>query len=308
MTRARTEGGQAAVVSVLFMTIVLGMAALVLDVGAWFREHRRLQAAADAAALAGAQLLPDDPAQAVAVAHEYARKNDATLAPADVAVATRVMPNDTIAVESRSQAPGLFSKLFGITVVDVAAAASARAANVVAARWVAPIAVNEQHPLLQCQPEPCFERTTTVELANLKSPESANASGSFGLLTLNNDPGSVSTTTLASWLRDGYPEPLEPGPYFAAPGARYNSVEFKSALNERLGDEVLLPVYRSVTGTGANAVFDVVAWVGFVPDGYTGSGSTGTLTGRFRRVTWEGGEGGSSLAPDFGVRTVLLIR
>jgi hypothetical protein len=302
-----SEQGQVAVVAVLFLMTVLGMTALVLDVGSWFRADRRVQATADAAALAGAQLLPEDPAGAFDEAIEYAGKNGGGVAPSDVSVSTRVLPNDTITVSARDEAPGFFSKLFGVFSVHVRGDAVARAANVSRARWVAPIAVNEQHPLLQCQPDPCFGQTTQIELANLQDPASANGSGSFGLLRLNHDPGSIATSVIASWLRDGYPQPLGTGLFPAATGAKFNSGDFKDALNERLGDELLFPVFRSLVGTGANAQFEVIGWVAFVPEAFTGSGSSGSLTGRFVRVTWDGSETDDPNAPDFGVRTVLLV-
>ena len=46
---ARDSRGQAFVLTVLFMVGLLGISALVLDVGSWFRASRASQAAADAA-------------------------------------------------------------------------------------------------------------------------------------------------------------------------------------------------------------------------------------------------------------------
>ena len=66
----RDERGQAVVVVVLFLIVLLGMAALVIDVGYAYYAQRSLQASADSAALAGAQELPDA-AAAVAVAMDY---------------------------------------------------------------------------------------------------------------------------------------------------------------------------------------------------------------------------------------------
>jgi hypothetical protein len=308
MSALRAEGGQVAVLGVLFVATLLGMTSLVLDVGAWFREDRRLQATADAAALAGAQLLPSDPAGAFDTALAYAAKNGGGVSPADVSVSTSMTVNDMISVSARATAPGIFSKLFGIFSVSVGGDAAARAASLGSARWAAPIGVHEQHPLLQCQPDPCFGQTTVLPLADLKDAQSANAAGSFGLIRLNRDPGSIATSTLASWMREGYDGLLSPGPYGAATGAKFNSSDFKQALGERLGDEVLLPVYRSVAGTGANAVFDVVAWAGFVPLSFEGAGSSGRITGHFTRVTWSGNENDDPNAPDYGARTVLLVR
>ena len=59
----KRENGQAMVLTVLFLAGLIGMSALVLDVGSWFREKRQLQLTADAAALAGAQALPGSPAE-----------------------------------------------------------------------------------------------------------------------------------------------------------------------------------------------------------------------------------------------------
>ena len=72
---ARNERGQAMVLTVVFLVVLLGMAAMVLDVGSWYRADRDTQSTADAAALAGAQALPEDPATAVTLAQQYAAKN-----------------------------------------------------------------------------------------------------------------------------------------------------------------------------------------------------------------------------------------
>jgi hypothetical protein len=58
------------VLVIVFMVVLLGMAALVIDVGYAYYAHRSLQGSADAAALAGAQELPDG-AKAQTVALQY---------------------------------------------------------------------------------------------------------------------------------------------------------------------------------------------------------------------------------------------
>ena len=57
-SHSRSERGQSLVIVLIFMTALIGMAAAVIDVGSWYRADRKLQANADAAALAGAQELP----------------------------------------------------------------------------------------------------------------------------------------------------------------------------------------------------------------------------------------------------------
>src|SRR5438132_4699068 len=60
MSFRRNERGQVFAITAFSLVVLLGMSALVLDVGSWFRTKRRLQGTADAAALAGAQSLPSD--------------------------------------------------------------------------------------------------------------------------------------------------------------------------------------------------------------------------------------------------------
>ena len=99
---------------------------MVIDVGSWYRADRKLQANADAAALAGAQELPANTAAAEATALEYADTNDGGLEAKGVKFRTTVLPNDTIEVNTDRPAPGFFAQLFGRGSVDVRAKAAAR--------------------------------------------------------------------------------------------------------------------------------------------------------------------------------------
>jgi uncharacterized membrane protein len=65
LRRFRDQEGQAFVLTYVCLAVLLGMSALVLDVGAWYQAQRQLQASVDAAALAGAQAMPDDPGAAL---------------------------------------------------------------------------------------------------------------------------------------------------------------------------------------------------------------------------------------------------
>jgi Putative Flp pilus-assembly TadE/G-like len=68
--RSRDESGQVLVLAAITLAVLLGMAALTIDVGFAYYTQRSLQASADAAALAGAQEMPiDGPVEAVARAY-----------------------------------------------------------------------------------------------------------------------------------------------------------------------------------------------------------------------------------------------
>jgi Flp pilus assembly protein TadG len=125
MTEIRAQRGQALVFTVITLAVVLGMAAMVLDVGAWFHQKRHLQATADAAALAGAQALPERPGDATTLALAYANKNNGGVDAGDITISTSKYGNDTIRVNSQKTSPGIFSRLLGIDSVNVGATATA---------------------------------------------------------------------------------------------------------------------------------------------------------------------------------------
>jgi len=302
--RSYDERGQVAVLLAVFLAVLAGAAAMATDVGSWYRADRAAQATADAAALAGAQGLHLSPADATALAEEYAEKNGG----GDVTISfgTRLVPNDLITVSVSRPAPGYFSKVFGIEEVQVEARATARAGIPSEASGVAPIAVDEQHPMLQCR---CWGEQTQLSLRNLHNPGGSDAAGAFSLVNLDSiyQGGNIGAETLAEWILDGYEGELPLGVYRSAPSADFNSGHIRSAINARLGTELLFPVYRSIVEGGSQAEYDIVAWVGFVPTSFTGGGSRGTIHGYFTQVIWRGLADESGTVPDTGVRTISLI-
>ena len=298
MTSIRSQRGQATVLTVLFITVLLGMAALVLDAGSWFRAQRETQAAADASALAAAQALPESPGQANVLAAVYVGKNGGGAS--TVTFSSRVVANDTVKVRVERDAPGFFAKLFGIDSVQVGAGAAARAGGVSKARYAAPIAVDEKHPLLQCKPLPCFGQDTELDLEK-------TGPGALRLLNLDGSKGGSGGAVTAGWILKGFDGYMPLGWYGSDPGAAFNDSKVTSAMNVRIGDELLFPVYRSTKGGGSNFEYDVVGWVGFTVTGFSSHGNKGTVDGRFERVIWEGILSESAAETDFGVRAIQLV-
>ena len=156
--RTRSDRGQATVLTLVFLVVLLGMAALVLDVGSWYRADRAVQSTADAAALAGAQKLPYDPASASTLAVQYGDKNGGGVNGSGITITNSSLGvNDTITVHLTRPAPGVFTKLFGVNSVTVGAHATARASLMQQAQYIAPIGVNLHHPKLKGTVScPCF--------------------------------------------------------------------------------------------------------------------------------------------------------
>jgi hypothetical protein len=299
MNRLRSETGQAAVLTIVFLTALLGAVAMVLDVGSWFREQRATQSAADAAALAAAQALPESTGTSSALASQYLASNGGGAG--EFTFSRKNLPNDTVTVKVTRQAPGVFSKLFGIDSVDVHAKASARSGNPDQAQYAAPIAVDRNHPLLNCSPLPCFGQATTLDLKK-------TGPGAFRLLNLDLSHGGTGGKIDAAWILRGFDGYMPLGWYGSDPGAAFNDSKVKEALDIRIGDELLFPVYDAVKSNGANFQYRVIGWVGFVVTDYTSNGNKGVVNGHFVRVIWEGilSESGGG-AEDFGVRSVELV-
>jgi Flp pilus assembly protein TadG len=302
-SRLADQRGQSAVMSLLFLTVLLGMCAAVVDVGAWFRAHRAAQAEADAAALAAAQALPANPANASVLAVQYANKNGGGVTAADV----QLLPAANVRVDVRRDVPGVFSKAMGFAGVRVHAHATAKAYMPGEVRWVAPIVVKNTHPLLfgpTATSTPTFNVPTTLTLGPQGAP------GAFSMLNLdeNQQNGTIGTDTLAEWIEDGFDQYLDLGQYYSDPGAKFNSSQIQSALQDRYGTELLFPVYDTLTGTGSNAEYHVIAWVGFHITNVTSSGSGGSLSGWFTRYIAEGLDVATpSGTPDAGVRSIQLV-
>ena len=321
--RNNNERGQSMVLTVVFMVVLLGFAALVIDVGSWYRAHRAAQSTADASALAGAAVLPDT-AAATTLAKQYATKNGGSGSgiggSPQITFTQSGYEMDTITVKVTRPSPGFFAKVFGSAFgsVSVSGRATARAYNVQGIQnGIAPITVNYKHPLLNCTRgnnptcNPTFGTPTQLTLEDIHTSGGKDAAGSFGLINLNGvQGGNVGAGTLADWLLHGYHDhDLLVGKYDSAPGANFNNSQFTGALDQKLGQELLFPVYRLLKGPGSNAMYDIIGWVGFQIDSYSTSGSTGVINGHFTRYTTDGipaesGNGGG--APGLGVHKVEL--
>jgi hypothetical protein len=296
----RSERGQSLVLTVLFLVVLMGMCALVLDVGSWYRADRKLQANADAAALAGAQALPEDPATAQAAALDYADRNDGGVEAADITVTRGVIDNDTITVEAERPTPGFFAQVFGLGSVTVRARAVARAGVPTSARFGAPIGVDHRHPMLAAIGCPCFGKETELEL-NKVGP------GAFRILNIDGSHGGTSSATLGEWIRHGLDADMPLGWYYSDPGASFNSSHVRDALKARFGTVILLPIYSEVRGSGAGFDYKVIGFAGFHLTGIEIHGSKSKIFGWFERVVWEGVLGGTPSEDDFGSRTIELV-
>ncbi|MDQ2967609.1 MAG: pilus assembly protein TadG-related protein [Actinomycetota bacterium] len=300
----RNEHGQAIVLSVLALVVLFGACAIAVDVGAWLREKRQLQAAADSAALAAAQVLPGSTTSADTLAKQYATKNGRTAKTVTFSSAT--VSNDTVQVTVETDNAGFFSGVLGITTTKITRAASARSSAPAQLSIVAPITIGSDNPQLKCG-APCYGQE--INLVALPTGSYDGNFTNFQLIDLSKNGGNVSPAQVAEWLRRGYNGYLSPGQYPGTASTTFNSPEFKQAMDDMKGKEIVVFVHSSANGgEGApGALYQEVGWGAFHITKYTGTSSMGTLTGYFTSVNMNGVPSSDPNQKTWGVRTINLV-
>jgi hypothetical protein len=311
----RADSGQALVFVIAILAVLLGIGALVIDGGRWMQTQRQLQTAADAAALAGVQTLPESTSSASSFASTYVQNNSAG-ASAAITFPTSPSPpcgvNSCIRVVASKTAPGTLARIYGSVFDNVNVSARAMAAVTVPAQMknVAPIAVKNT---IACQVSSCFGQTKTVSF-----DESNVSSSTIGLIDLT-CYSSVSTgcpwnagvgaNELRNWILNGYPDALPSGKWYGVKTGQTIG-PIKQALTDRIGVPLFFPVFDTVANSGPVYYFHIIGWAAFVIDRVDfWSPSQKQLTGRF--VTFTTSDLPAGLPPDstnnFGIRILSLV-
>lgn len=277
----RREEGSIIPLIALSLTVIMGFAALTVDMGAMYLERERAQHGADAAALAAVQELPDTPDLARSVAYDYAERNG--FANGDVQVAlsngdSRVKVTITHRVEL------FFARILGITSGTVAASATAQTGSVSTYTGIAPFGVQEQPFIVGAQYQ-------------LKAAPQSTApppyTGNFAALAL----GANGSPTYEDTIKFGYKAPIhvgdvlttEPGDMSGptADGISYRLTQmppdtYCSYDQAHLGcaEVLIVPIVSDYLGTGKTTV-TVVGFAAFYLDGTVGGGSDEEVVGRF---------------------------
>jgi hypothetical protein len=299
--RIRCDSGQAFVFVAFVLMTLVGMAALVIDGGSWYRAQRHLQTAADAAALAGAQELPTKPSTATDVALEYAQRNYA-----GIPAPTVTFPDTaTIDVSATATAPGIFARIYGAAFdeVDISARAQARVSAPLELKNVAPIAVYKEEACIVSDPS-CFGEPKTLSFDE-DDPFDPTKS-KFGLLDLDRD-GHVGADDIKDWIEDGYQDYLPVDTDYPPGTGEKNGI--KKALEDAADEErvLMFPVFDSAS---ASTGYHVIGWAAFVIDEVVKwTGNEHELTGHFVTFIATDLAGGGTIPDpdlDFGVHVITL--
>ncbi|GGJ61758.1 hypothetical protein GGR02_001138 [Anoxybacillus voinovskiensis] len=187
----RQEEGNALLLMAVAFFSLLVMAGFVIDGGMIYMTKSRLQKAANAAVLSGAQELTTSEAAVQAVVHDILvrHEEEKNLKQIDIVLEQKV------AVDLERAVPLAFGKLLGMETVRVTAHAAAGLRVMGRAKGAAPLGIDESIPL------------EFYKEYQLKVDSSGVEYGNFGVLALG-DPGAQ---TYEENLRYGYQEEIRVG-------------------------------------------------------------------------------------------------
>ena len=215
------KGGMSAILAFTFLA-VLGISALVIDVGTFFVADLRLSNHVDSAALAGAQELNRGELEARETAREYALKNG--LAEDEVEVTVN---NDltAVTVQGRDETPIFFGRfLVDEEYVQLEREVTAGKGQIGATSGVAPLGIKRES----------MEGISFGDLRELKvaaGDDFVTGPGNFGAVAL----GGTGANIYRDNLREGYQELLEVGDIIETePGNIAGPTD--QAMRDRLGD------------------------------------------------------------------------
>lgn len=297
------EKGLALVLVSLAMTALIGAAALVTDFGLMALNKNRLANAADAAALAGVQELPENPTYARDVAQNYALKNGMNNDQVDIKLIPDLATSQFVAVEvtTHKTIEYVLAKVLGFNTVDLQAKARAQVFPVTSASGAVPLFIPDTQPLV-------FGQQYT-----LRSKDSDYGPGNFGAL----DFGS-GAKTFEETLAEGYEGVIKVNYEIdSLTGVKKNKTIW--GIEERISKcthgctidhfqpdcprVMVLPVVHYDQLNGHKPV-TVVGFAAFLVDSVRDADSI-EITGRFVRTLIEGE--GSPSQTDYGLRTAKLV-
>lgn len=315
--RRRDEQGAVIVLMTAFVVVMVGMAALVIDVGALRDEKRQLQNGADAAALGLAQYIGQNcptaatcspvllQSKAESLAKANARDNATKVDPpiADYATKQVTVKTSTQEGDGGNILPFSFGQaLTGVKGKEVRAGAAASWAGLKSASVVRLTVSRCEFNLATVngtvfdEPKVILFHKSSPDCAG--GPSGANLSGGFGWLGDGNDsnPNDCNVTPSA-----GNTVVSDTG----------NSAPNACKMATYLGKDVLLALFDGVSGSGSNGSYHIYGFAqlhitGFnFPSGGQGGVSCPTnacLVGKFIRFIAIGEIGG----PNLGNRVALV--
>ncbi|NLA59462.1 MAG: hypothetical protein GX855_11245 [Firmicutes bacterium] len=303
------DSGAALVMTAVFLVILLGFSALVVDVALLYVNRLVLVNAVDAAALAGVQNLPYSPTMAMEIAKQYASRNGA---PRDGVSVTVANGDCEIRVSAYRDVDLYFARIFGLGEQRLHASATAQVGTIAAYMGVVPFGVVEQD----------FVYGEQYILKHGPQTVPGHFRGNFGALAL----GARGAANYEEKIKYGYQERLAVGDWVETEpgniaGPTAEGVKFRLDQCQHYpkctwdnyvpgcSRIVIVPVIRGLEKANGRDNVEVVGFAAFflegtLREGAKGNSGSSSVIGRFLRIVVPGelGEAG-----DYGLRGYKLV-
>lgn len=282
MKKSEKERGSVVVLVALGLTALIGVGALVTDVGMFYAQKAKLQNAIDAAALAGVQELPENPTLAQQIAQDYATRNSVS----DITVDFEAQ-NSKIIVTAKEKVPTYLARIWGITEGNLSASARALMLPPSSLTGAVPLSIEKQDFV--------FGEIYTLKFSSDKETSGTGYGGWFGPLRLSGNGAKDYQTDLAN----GYNGTLSIGQIVDIENGNMSGPT-KKGIEERFARDTRVPrntfenydrdapeiVYVpiiEVIDKSSNKVSQVkiAGFAAFFLEGVPGNGNESIISGRF---------------------------
>lgn len=307
------QRGAVLLLAAFALPVLLGFGALAIDIGMLYKTKTELSAAADAAALAGAQELPKKPDQAEVMAKEYANRNGK---PADQVTVTIAADNRSIEVDIKRVVPLYLVRIFAKSSSLVAEKSKAQVSVAASVPWIVPFVI----PKTQV-----FDHVNTF---TMRIPDANKPYGQYEFDYMNVGIENTDFATYIKYLKQGYQKTFKVGEsvkYLGPSSGGKESVDafFDRTVRDANTDHtkaeggqprvMLIPVVEAMLprNTVSGTPMKIIGFVGFFLEKvYKGSyGKTYYAKGKFiKDLNVGSGQTSSDATIDFGVRTIQLVR
>lgn len=296
----RSQKGAVIPLIAVAMVALIGMTALVVDIGFIYLNQMQLANAADAAALAGAQELPAKPGQAVNAVLSYGKLNGKS---GDQITPVLADSNTELTVTVSRNVPLFFGRIFGLLSSNVQASATARVTTFSGGNiGIVPLGIVDQDFL--------FGQSYKLKLGG-----GAGYDGNFQALALGGTGANVyldnikygykGTFHVGDWIRTetgNMSGPTSSGVAYRInldPSATVNTVQDTS------GRVVIAPIIKSFDVNGTGQV-QVTGFAAFFLEGVPNPGNNSYVYGSFIKMVLPGDISGA--AKNYGVYGVTLTK
>ncbi|MFT7649180.1 MAG: hypothetical protein ACI8Y4_003937 [Candidatus Poriferisodalaceae bacterium] len=269
---SRDESGAYAVMFAVLTVVIMGMAALAIDIGDVRQTRVGLVTATDAAALAAAQTFSTSADGCGAVDDDYVARNDPDAAVTGCVHIPATSTSGRVSVAASTEVSHAFASVFGFDSTNVAAESEAYYGQPSGLKGLRPFGLCGASSefltwIAAGRPVPSPIYTITYD----KDQPSAcgdTVPGNWGLIDFNG--GANSNQETRDWVSNGYPGTVfAPAWYEGDPGSFSNSLPLPDLLNQQFH----VPVFDAWNeNPGGNAEFHIVGMLGVTLHGFKANG------------------------------------